>query len=290
MQRNRSASGFCVGCDLLAVLALQAFTAGAERQQPVGAHLQALVQLLHRIVVEGVALGALVARRPDQRLVRVGEALALEVRHRVGLAPHDVVQQPEAEVLQRRADAEDVVVAADHPQRALGLEHAPRRAEPGAGEGIVARKACPEGIRGLGELVPVVVDRVDAAVVGTQKLAAQLQIVGRIGEHHVDGRFGQASHQLDAVAYQDVVQFISEHRWKMSHPPSPGQEITIDSIVYGIDPQDRVGIIPRPTRPRPTPPRSPCARRHARRRDAGGRSLWECGRGRRRRLPATAPG
>jgi hypothetical protein len=56
--------------------------------------------------------------------VRVGEALAAEVRHRVGLAPDDVVQDPEAQVLQRRADAEDVVIAADHPQRAVGLQHA----------------------------------------------------------------------------------------------------------------------------------------------------------------------
>ena len=147
MQRNRSASGFCVGCAFLPSSPFRRSAAGAERQHPVRAHLQALVQLLHRIVVEGVALGRLVARRPDQRLVRVGEALALEVRHRVGLAPHDVVQQPEAQVLQRRADAEDVVVAADHPQRALGLQHAARRGQPGAGEGIVARpknrRTCP---------------------------------------------------------------------------------------------------------------------------------------------------
>ena len=242
MQRNSSASGFCVGCAFLPSSPFRRSAAGAERQHPVGAHLQALVQLLHRIVVEGVALGGLVARRPDQRLVRVGEALALEVRHRVGLAPHDVVQQPEAQVLQRRADAEDVVVAADHPQRALGLQHAARRGQPGAGEGIVARKTCPERIRGIGELVPVVVDGIDAAVVGPQKLAAQLQIVGRVGEHHVDRAFGQAEHQLDAVAHQDAVRIFHRHRWKMSHPPSSGQEITIDSIVYAIDPQDRVQV------------------------------------------------
>ena len=45
----------------------------AERDQPVAAHLQFVVERLHRLVVEGVArlarLGA-----PDQRLVRVGEA------------------------------------------------------------------------------------------------------------------------------------------------------------------------------------------------------------------------
>ena len=172
------------------------------------AHLHALVQFLHRVVVEGVALGALVARRPDQGLVRVGEALAAEVRHRVRLAPDDVVQHPEAEILQRRADAEDVVIAADHPERALGLQRAARSAKPGARELIVAREIL--------ELVPIVVDGVDLAVVGTQQVAAQLKIVRRVGEDHVDGSFGQAAHQFDAVPHQDSIQVIPVHLWKMN--------------------------------------------------------------------------
>src|SRR3546814_14960273 len=56
-------------------------------------------------------------RRPDQRLVRVGEAGALEIGHRVRLAPHDVVEDPIAIVLERGADAENIVIAADHPDR-----------------------------------------------------------------------------------------------------------------------------------------------------------------------------
>jgi uncharacterized membrane-anchored protein len=66
--------------------------------------------------------------------VRVGEAAAAEVRHRVGLAPDHVVEDPEAEILQRRADAEDVVIGADHPDRAVGLQHAALGEQPGAGE------------------------------------------------------------------------------------------------------------------------------------------------------------
>ena len=65
--------------------------------------------------------GIAVARRPDQRLVRVGEAPAAEVRHRVGLTPDDVVENPVAQVLEDGADAEDVVVAADHPERPSGF-------------------------------------------------------------------------------------------------------------------------------------------------------------------------
>ena len=109
---------------------------------------------LQRLVVEGVASCG-VARRPDQRLMRVGEAAAAEIRHRVGLAPDDVVEDPEAEVLQRRADAEDVVIGADDPERRVRLQHAAAGGEPGAGEVVIGRKAR--------ELVPVVVDRVDLA-------------------------------------------------------------------------------------------------------------------------------
>ncbi len=135
---------------LQAVLVAQPLLAGAQRDQPVAAHLQIVVQRLHRSVVEAVA-AVLLARRPDQRLVRVGEAAAAEVRHRVGFAPDHVVEDPESQVLQDGADAEDVVVAADHPQRAVLAQHAPRLGQPRAGEGVVGGE--------IGELVPVVVHR-----------------------------------------------------------------------------------------------------------------------------------
>ena len=165
MTRASSASGFWVGCSFLPSRALEPLLAGAERDGPVGAHLDVFVAGFERFVVEGVALGARVARRPDQRLVRVGEAAAAEIRHRVGFAPHHVVQDPEAEILQDRADAEDVVIGADHPERAGGLHHAAAGAEPGAGEFVVGREAR--------ELVPVVVDRIDLGIVGTLEVAAE---------------------------------------------------------------------------------------------------------------------
>jgi hypothetical protein len=50
------------------------------------------------------------------------------------------------------------VIAADHPDRALGLEHSAAFGQPGAGEGVVFGEAA--------ELVPLVVDGVDLGVVG----------------------------------------------------------------------------------------------------------------------------
>ena len=66
--------------------------------------------------------------------MRVGEAPAAEIRHRVGLAPDHVVEDPESQLLQDRADAEDVVVGADHPERAVLAQQPAALGQPFAGE------------------------------------------------------------------------------------------------------------------------------------------------------------
>ena len=164
---------------LLAVLALEAFLAGAKRDQPVRARLHVFVGGLQRFVVERITLGLLVARGPDHGLVRVGEAAAAEIRHRVGLAPDDVVENPEAEVLHDRADAKDVVVGADHPDRRRRLHQAAAGQQPGAGEIVIGGKRR--------ELVPVVIDGIDMGFVRALEIALELKIVRRIGKDQIDG-------------------------------------------------------------------------------------------------------
>ena len=139
---------------LLAVAAFQAFLAGAQRQRPVGAHLDIFVAGFEHFVVERVAAGIGVARGPDQRLVRIGETAAAEIRHRVRLAPDHVVEDPEAEILHDRADAEDVVIGADHPDGGGRLHHASAGGEPASREVVIGGKTR--------ELVPVIVDGIDA--------------------------------------------------------------------------------------------------------------------------------
>ena len=95
--------------------------------------------------------------------------------------------------------------------------------EPGAGELVVACEVV--------ELVPVVVDRIDLAVVGPQQLAAELEIIGRVGEDHVDGGFGQALHQFDAVADEHAIKFIHRHLWNMSPQHLPVKK-SIESNAY----------------------------------------------------------
>ena len=135
---------------------------------------------------------ALVAGRPDQRLMGVREARALEVRHRVRLEPDNVVQEPEAQVLKRRPQPEDVVIRADHPDRAVRFQDTAAFGEPGAGERIVGSETV--------EAVPGVIDAIDPGVVRPQKIAAELQIVRRIGENHIDGSLTASGEQLDAIA------------------------------------------------------------------------------------------
>ncbi len=182
---------------LLAVGAFQPLLAGAEREGPVRAHLHVFVAGFQRLVIEGVALGVGVARGPDHGLVRIGEAAAAEIRHRIGLAPDHVVEDPEAEILHDRADAEDVVIGADHPDGAGRLQHAAAGGEPGFGEIVIGGEA--------GELVPVVGDRIDVRIVRALQIAGELEIVRRIGEHQIDGTRRQLRHLGDAVADQNAV-------------------------------------------------------------------------------------
>ncbi len=55
------------------------------------------------------------------------------------------------------------------------------------------------------EPVPVGVDAVDPRIIGAVQFAFQLQVVGRIGEDHVDAAFRHGVHQLDTVADMDGV-------------------------------------------------------------------------------------
>ena len=126
---------------LAPVAALEPLLAGTERDQPIGAHLDVVVARLQRFVVERVVPLGGVADGPDQGLVRIGEAPAAKIRHRVRLAPDDIVEDPEAEVLHQRADTEDVVVGADDPERRVRLHGAAAGGEPGAGEIVIGRKA-----------------------------------------------------------------------------------------------------------------------------------------------------
>ena len=153
-------------------------------------HLQIVVQRLHGGIVEAVA-ARLLARRPDQRLVRIGETAAPEIRHRVGFAPDHIIEDPESDILQAGPDTKDVVVAADDPERAVLAQEATCFAEPGAGEGIIGGK--------IREPVPLVIDAIDQAVVRPAQLAAQLQVVWRVGEDAMNRRGRQHAHHIHAV-------------------------------------------------------------------------------------------
>jgi hypothetical protein len=97
------------------------------------------------------------------------------------------------------------VIAPDHPDRAIVLEDAPSLGEP------VSRKVVIDGE--AVELVPIVVDRIDAAALGSEQVAAELEIVRWVGEDHVDALLRQACHFRDAVALEDAVVRKLALRW-----------------------------------------------------------------------------
>jgi hypothetical protein len=55
------------------------------------------------------------------------------------------------------------------------------------------------------ELVPIVINGVDTALIGTRQSVFELQIVGRIGENQVDAVCGKRTHHLNAIAAQNLV-------------------------------------------------------------------------------------
>ena len=69
--------------------------------------------------------------------------------------------------------------------------------EPVAREGVIFGE--------IGELVPVVVDPVDQALVGARQRALELQVIGRIGEDEIDRGRRKPHHFRDAVADEDRV-------------------------------------------------------------------------------------
>ena len=98
-----------------AIFALQTLPAIANRQHPVRSHLHIVIEGFHCLIVKGVTGGIFIARGPNQRFVSIGKARAPEIRHRIGFAPDNVVQHPIPKILQRCADAENIVIAANHP-------------------------------------------------------------------------------------------------------------------------------------------------------------------------------
>ena len=73
------------------------------------------------------------------------------------------------------------MIGADHEDRGVLLHRAPRSRQPLAREAVVVGEG--------GELVPIVVDGVDHALVGTRQRAFELQIIGRVGEDEVGATF-----------------------------------------------------------------------------------------------------
>ena len=158
---------------LIAVFVFETFMACANRKHPVGAHLHTFVEGLQSFVIEGVFAGFLFGG-PDHGFMRVGEAFATEVGHRIRFAPHSIIEDPEALVLQLCAHAEHVVIATNDPDCAIWLQQATCCGKPVFGEAVVDFEAV--------ELIPIIVDGVDLRIVRAMQVAAQLEVIGRVRE------------------------------------------------------------------------------------------------------------
>ncbi len=130
--------------------------------------------------------------------MRVLETTTTEVWHRIGLAPYDVVQKPEANVLKLCANAENIVVRTNNPDSAIWLQHATAGQKPCAGEGIIGLKAF--------KLIPMIVNSANHRLIRAVKIATELEIVRRIGKNDVHRVIRKAFQCGNAITLDDRVE------------------------------------------------------------------------------------
>ena len=75
--------------------------------------------------------------RPDERFVGIGKTNTAEIGHGIRLYEYNIVQNPEAQILQNRSEAIDIVLCADHPECAGIFQDALASGEPEAGEAVI---------------------------------------------------------------------------------------------------------------------------------------------------------
>ena len=80
----------------------------------------------------------------------VGEPSTAKVRHGIVFPPNNIIEHPVAQILQRRADPKDVMIASNDPKRSVGLKHPAGSSQPIPAELIIGGKTL--------KLIPVIVN------------------------------------------------------------------------------------------------------------------------------------
>ncbi len=153
-------------------------------------HLLVAVVAFHARVVEKV-FGFRGFARPEQGFVRVSEVATGEMRRRVGFVPGDVVEDFEAEGLQRESAAKNVVARARNPERAVGFEEAVTLPQPLQVEGV-------DLLEGRGFVPVAFIDAHHLPVL--TRHAAVGEEIRRVGEDEVESLGFGAAQQFERVA------------------------------------------------------------------------------------------
>ena len=96
------------------------FPFGGRGKFPHRLHLFVGVVAFHGGVIE-IMFGFGAFARPNQRFVGVGKIATRQVRRRISFVPRDVVENFKTQRLQGETDAENVVIGARNPKRAVGF-------------------------------------------------------------------------------------------------------------------------------------------------------------------------
>ena len=100
----------------------------------------------------------------------VGEPSTAKVRHGIVFPPNNIIEHPVAQILQRRADPKDVMIAANDPKRSVGLQHPAGSSQPIPAELVIGGKAL--------KLIPVIVNGIYLGIVRPMQFSLNWRLYG----------------------------------------------------------------------------------------------------------------
>ena len=89
------------------------------------------------------------------------------------------------------------MIRTDHPQSTIRFKCATAFAEPGFGENIIFSKA--------GELVPIIIHRINLAFIRAVQIATQLQIIGWVSKDEINRTRGDFFELFEAITQQNLI-------------------------------------------------------------------------------------
>ena len=127
----------------------------------------------------------------------IGETGSLKIRHRIGLVPDNVVQNPKSQILKNITDPENIVIGTDNPNGAVVFQYPAGGRHPFPGIFVIGGQRF--------KTVPFFINPRHISIVGAGQSIAELKIIRRIGKNQINRVFFHLIHNFNAVIINDCI-------------------------------------------------------------------------------------